>query len=223
MKIEDHREVFKQLYFARYGEAPYDKFGDWKDQNLWVKLFEVLKEQLSFEYGQNTLISLILDFAKKYADDPKMNWIKDQSLRNHVHAVFSSEPLKDSKGRLSMEAIEGCNSTNIHNPEGVGESSCSHGGRNFFKRSRGAGSSSGGARFKCSEKMEDIAGNRSALSAKLGLYLREKYLSLEQVTAAINHFCDEGKHNHETKILTWLEFETENQLKYIRNLKPALQ
>jgi hypothetical protein len=143
MKIEDHREVFKQLYFARYGEAPYDKFGDWKDQNLWVKLFEVLKEQLSFEYGQNTLISLILDFAKKYADDPKMNWIKDQSLRNHVHAVFSSEPLKDSKGRLSMEAIEGCNSTNIHNPEGVGESSCSHGGRNFFKRSRGAGSSSG--------------------------------------------------------------------------------
>ncbi|MCH90061.1 hypothetical protein A2U01_0010968, partial [Trifolium medium] len=97
MKIEDHREVFKQLNFVRYGETPFDKFGDWKDQNLWVKLFEVLKEQLSFEYDQNIVISLIVDFAKKYVDDPKMNWIKDRSLRNHVRAVFSSEPLKDSK------------------------------------------------------------------------------------------------------------------------------
>ncbi|CAL5205738.1 unnamed protein product [Lathyrus oleraceus] len=147
MVVIDTHEIFKQLAFARYGQGPLAKFGDWKDGELWVRLLDVLQERRSFKQDLNSIISVILKYPKNYVDDPGVNWIVDDTLKNNIVAVFSFEPLMDKKGHISidrLEVIQHMNDTRcIDIYEQVGENSFSPGGRNLVERFRGAGSSSG--------------------------------------------------------------------------------
>ncbi|GAU23776.1 hypothetical protein TSUD_142680 [Trifolium subterraneum] len=205
----DIPEIFKQLAFARYGLTPFTEFGDWNDENLWVKLLQVLNERRCFEYDMDSLISLIVKYAKKYEVDPDVNWIKDDSLKNNICLVFSSEPLKDRKGHLSiakLEVIQGRNRTDIHTTEHIGENSCSPGGRSFVKRFRGAGSSS--------DEEEE-------LSRQISYHCDNDHLSAERVTDVLNHFYKGSEKKIRAKILTWLKLTDANQVKYIKGLPPS--
>lgn len=107
MDWKDVSYFFNLLAQARYASPPFSEFRDWKDQNLWLKVLDVLNQRDGAPYiDLKTLTRLVHQYADLYNSDPSGSWITDVSFRATVISVLVPDSLKDKMGQLTLDLVK---------------------------------------------------------------------------------------------------------------------
>ncbi|KAL9691876.1 hypothetical protein QQ045_012303 [Rhodiola kirilowii] len=82
LKMNDQHlsDLFQQLVYARLLQPPYDKYGGWKDDQLWMFKHDRLSQ---------SSVRRIMNIVLKYTKDSQLQDMEDSSLKKNICLVFN--------------------------------------------------------------------------------------------------------------------------------------
>ncbi|KAI5392217.1 hypothetical protein KIW84_076849, partial [Lathyrus oleraceus] len=102
----NEEQLFNQLFKARLGHPPYDKYESWYDIALWEEIVKELGSRSLFHNPTITdVLKVVIKYYKEYKSDPELiqKWLS-HSLRLNIRHVFDS--FTDKYGSLTFDALE---------------------------------------------------------------------------------------------------------------------
>ncbi|KAL5052971.1 hypothetical protein RYX36_033653 [Vicia faba] len=102
----NEEQLFNQLFKARLGHPPYDKYEGWYDITLWEEIVKELGSRSLFHNPTITdVLKVVIKYYKEYKSDPELiQKCLSHSLRLNIYRVFSS--FTDKFGSLTFDALE---------------------------------------------------------------------------------------------------------------------
>ncbi|CAI8619463.1 unnamed protein product [Vicia faba] len=102
----NEEQLFNQLFKARLGHPPYDKYEGWYDITLWEEIVKELGSRSLFHNPTITdVLKVVIKYYKEYKSGPELiQKCLSHSLRLNIYRVFSS--FTDKFGSLTFDALE---------------------------------------------------------------------------------------------------------------------